>query len=202
MRRLTSLPQTIATAALDHHPTRACVIYTTWTLYQTLFRLTDPSCILLLLFRVMTVSTSRIPLASHNRISFDHDDCQQQDLMMIKQPSQPLQAFASLSMSSTIPAAARDTKADGRSLDDSSRHADEEETPAFRQRSVWTDSNPDLADLWTLKRATPIMDENDDEDYSNYQSPTKKSRVQMLAWSDSVETSEGSHCLEELFRAM
>jgi hypothetical protein len=140
--------------------------------------------------------------AQHNRQYLDdYYYFQHQDLGMFKS-SQPQKAYEkSTSAMTSANRADRNTHDEARTQDDLSRHVcSEDDTPAFRMRTVWGDTSLELNDLWTLKRATPIVDENDRDDYAEiYQSPTKKSRVQTLSWSNSVDT-ETSHCLEELCR--
>ncbi|GKY94829.1 hypothetical protein MPSEU_000448100 [Mayamaea pseudoterrestris] len=118
----------------------------------------------------------------------------------ITKTSQPQQTLASsLSSMLTIRANAETKPDDVRSEEDAPRRDDDDDAPAFRHRTVWAD--PELNDLWTLKRATPIMDENDHDEFAVMESPTKKSRVQTLVWSNSVDT-DASHCLEELCRGL
>jgi hypothetical protein len=56
-----------------------------------------------------------------------------------------------------------------------------------------------LDDMWTLKRASPIRDENDEEDDEIYSSPTKKSRTHTLSWTDSLDT-DSNRCLQDFCR--
>jgi hypothetical protein len=60
----------------------------------------------------------------------------------------------------------------------------------FRQPSHEEDSNSELEDMWTLKRANPIfsiLDEDDEEDEAElYASPSKRPRTQMLSLADQV----------------
>ncbi|GKY93018.1 hypothetical protein MPSEU_000270200 [Mayamaea pseudoterrestris] len=151
----------------------------------------------------MTFALSRMPLSAHNRQKYFDDYCnhyyQQQELGITK-TSMPQQTLASsLSSMLTIRANAETKPDDVRSEEDSPRRDDDDDAPAFRHRTVWAD--PELNDLWTLKRATPIMDEHDQDDFAIMESPTKKSRVQTLVWSNSVDT-DASHCLEELCRGL
>jgi hypothetical protein len=60
----------------------------------------------------------------------------------------------------------------------------------FRQPSQAEESNSELEDMWTLKRANPIfsiLDEDDEEDEAElYASPSKRPRTQMLSLADQV----------------
>lgn len=66
----------------------------------------------------------------------------------------------------------------------------------FRVRHVWLEESDELNDLWTLKRANPVLDssssddENDDEEL--YESPSKRLRAQKLRWEDEDEDGEPS----------
>ena len=65
----------------------------------------------------------------------------------------------------------------------------------FRERSsVWAESrdpsdNEEEADLWSLKRASPIADE-DDEEFTYYESPSKKAKVQTIFWDSRMSDDE------------
>lgn len=57
----------------------------------------------------------------------------------------------------------------------------------FRTQRVWLDEDDDLNSLWTLKRANPVVDaEEEDEVPHYYESPSKRSRLQKLSWNDEV----------------
>lgn len=51
--------------------------------------------------------------------------------------------------------------------------------PVFRRRQVWLDEDDELNDIWSLKRANPVIDE-DDEEPNVYESPSKRPRVLQL----------------------
>eukprot|EP00523_Entomoneis_sp_CCMP467_P003482 CAMPEP_0168764604 /NCGR_PEP_ID=MMETSP0724-20121128/24957_1 /TAXON_ID=265536 /ORGANISM="Amphiprora sp., Strain CCMP467" /LENGTH=187 /DNA_ID=CAMNT_0008813829 /DNA_START=168 /DNA_END=731 /DNA_ORIENTATION=+ len=66
--------------------------------------------------------------------------------------------------------------------------------PVFRS-TVWIDSatDSDEEELWTLKRATPVYDSDEDEqEFTQYQSPAKRSKTMSLDWQDRVEQQEDS----------
>ena len=153
----------------------------------------------------MTLSTcTRMPLSAHNNRQHHHvilisDDNHLQDTAILK-PSQLKLAATRLPVPRHEAAADDDRTEEEtltRSCTEDQDDNDEEESvsmrPAFRTRTIWKDVDDELDSLWTLKRASPITDANDEEeDYlSQYQSPAKRSRVQTLVWSESLpETSE------------
>ena len=79
-------------------------------------------------------------------------------------------------------------QAENRDGDDSEEWARE----PFRTERVCLDEDDERSGLWTLKRANPVFDENDDNETDEqdeaqwYESPSKRSRVQTLTWSDQV----------------
>jgi hypothetical protein len=72
----------------------------------------------------------------------------------------------------------------------------------FRQPSQAEDSNSEMEEMWTLKRANPIfsmLDEDDEEDEAElYASPSKRQRTQMLSMADQVS---GESSISFLFSA-
>ncbi len=60
----------------------------------------------------------------------------------------------------------------------------------FRHPSQAEESNSEMEEMWTLKRANPIfsiLDEEDEEDEAElYASPSKRQRTQMLSLADQV----------------
>lgn len=157
----------------------------------------------------MTVSTcARMPLSAHNRQLPLVSDIHLQNTAVLK-PTK------SVVLPARLPSVLRESQYydDARTDEDTSTRsctdeAEEDEATtlmpsAFRPKTVWLDANDELDSMWTLKRANPITDENDDEnDYlSQYQSPTKRSRVQTLVWEDSLDwISDTSNGLHELTR--
>jgi hypothetical protein len=67
---------------------------------------------------------------------------------------------------------------------------------AFRTQRVWLDGDDERRELWTLKRANPVFDDDerdgevDLEEANLYESPSKRSRVQTLTWADRFYTWE------------
>lgn len=94
-------------------------------------------------------------------------------------------------------------QAENRDGDDSEEWARE----PFRTQPVWLDEDDGRSGLWTLKRANPVFDENDEtetdeEDAAQwYESPSKRSRVQTLTWSDQVSANIRGFDLEVITRA-
>jgi hypothetical protein len=67
----------------------------------------------------------------------------------------------------------------------------------FREKtSIWVDSrdSSDTEDeeTWTLKRASPITEEDDDDanDYHVYESPSKRAKVQTVLWESHLSDDE------------
>lgn len=65
----------------------------------------------------------------------------------------------------------------------------------FRERSSFYAESRDAIepeednDLWTLKRASPLADE-EDEEYTSYESPSKKSKSENLFWDTRLSDSD------------
>jgi hypothetical protein len=73
----------------------------------------------------------------------------------------------------------------------SSSSSSSREQECFRPRTVWLDENK--SELWTLKRATPIQEDDDEI----VESPTKKTkRVVQLHWEHVVEDASNHECRE------
>lgn len=54
-------------------------------------------------------------------------------------------------------------------------------------RSTWLDDQRnDLEDMWTLKRANPISEEEEDELHEEYASPPKRTRTNVLSWKQRI----------------
>jgi hypothetical protein len=68
----------------------------------------------------------------------------------------------------------------------------------FRTQRVWLDEDDERRDLWTLKRANPVFDDDDKEDKGyleeayRYESPSKRSRFQTLSWADRLDSCDES----------
>ena len=94
-------------------------------------------------------------------------------------------------------------QAENRDGDDSEEWARE----PFRTQRVCLDEDDERSSLWTLKRANPVFDENDgnetdeEDDAQWYESPSKRSRVQTLSWSDQVSANIRGFDLEFSARA-
>ena len=79
----------------------------------------------------------------------------------------------------------------------SESHEDEPATQVFRRRQVWLNEDDELDSMWTIKRANPVFDGDDEEDELQmmYGSPKKRSKgvtslsaaVQRLDWDDRVQ---------------
>eukprot|EP00977_Amphora_coffeiformis_P007490 scaffold1640_cov161-Amphora_coffeaeformis.AAC.13 len=73
---------------------------------------------------------------------------------------------------------------------------EEQVVSVFRERTFYCAESRDssdteeVEDCWTLKRASPLADE-DDEEYMSYESPTKKAKNQTIYWENqlSIENS-------------
>ena len=65
----------------------------------------------------------------------------------------------------------------------------------FRESSFYCAESRDASeteeveDCWTLKRASPLADD-DDEEYMSYESPTKKAKVQSIFWESQISIEE------------
>jgi len=73
----------------------------------------------------------------------------------------------------------------------------EEQPSIFRTQSSFVNDGDELNDLWTLKRANPVLledDHEDDDDLSEYESPSKRqacaaaSSSTALDWDDAIAT--------------
>jgi len=78
----------------------------------------------------------------------------------------------------------------------------ESQKSAFRPRTVWKDEDDALTELWTLKRANPVFDAEDedeeqalvDELQQLYASPSKRNKVEQERDEDCLETlRDGRH---------
>lgn len=93
-----------------------------------------------------------------------------------------------------IPKSLSDTRADLRW----EARNDEEERQVFRRRQVWLDDEDEQNQMWTIKRANPVLDDDEDCDdvdvvvvKEDYQSPFKKARVLSLRWTSKLSEDWG-----------
>lgn len=68
----------------------------------------------------------------------------------------------------------------------------------FRQTSFgWTESRDESEtedkEIWTLKRASPILEEEDEEVFICYESPSKKAKAESVFWESRLEENETFH---------
>lgn len=54
------------------------------------------------------------------------------------------------------------------------------------QRRHWSGQTFDLEEMWTLKRANPVCDTDEDEAQQDYASPSKRTRTTALCWAQRV----------------
>jgi hypothetical protein len=136
----------------------------------------------------MTVSPLRFPLSTaHNRKRRSFHPLQQKTVK-----SKPVLAHSSLVETSA-------------SAEMSVHTEPKREYPAmeeqlnsiFREKtSIWVDSrdSSDTEDeeTWTLKRASPITEEEDDDadQYHEYESPSKRAKVQTVLWESRLSDDE------------
>ena len=118
----------------------------------------------------MTASTPiRQPLVSHNRRRLRVNPLiidPLQDTLKLKKPSFVHRSDESEDTSSSIAAT---TPLQAQEVD---RECSEKRV----FRTEWETSDPQLDSMWTLKRANPVADSDDDEFHEMYESPSKRSR--------------------------
>lgn len=82
---------------------------------------------------------------------------------------------------------------------DESPSCNEQFDSIFRERmSIWAETREDtpdnteeVEDSWTLKRASPLANDDDaDEECMSYESPAKKTKVQTIFWENHLSIEE------------
>mmetsp|Transcript_33729 Transcript_33729/g.70127 ORF Transcript_33729/g.70127 Transcript_33729/m.70127 type:complete len:146 (-) Transcript_33729:215-652(-) len=124
----------------------------------------------------MTASAPlRFPLsASHNRKRrsvrpFQQENSQASPLKSIAKGTTP--SLSEVSSSATV-----DT------VDSAASSLDEQTSAAFRS-TIWNEAaSEEVEELWTLKRASPVYD--DDDEFYQYESPSKRTKTVILDWSN------------------
>lgn len=136
----------------------------------------------------MTASTIRYPLSSaHNRKRRSAFTLQDKTTK-----SKPVLSYiASIDVASSA-----DMSVNEKTINQASTATyDEQLNAIFRESSSGDmmdsrdESNEEDQDMWTLKRASPVIDDDDEEFYA-YESPSKKVKTQTICWESNV--SEGS----------
>mmetsp|Transcript_33730 Transcript_33730/g.70129 ORF Transcript_33730/g.70129 Transcript_33730/m.70129 type:complete len:172 (-) Transcript_33730:215-730(-) len=67
-------------------------------------------------------------------------------------------------------------------VDSAASSLDEQTSAAFRS-TIWNEAaSEEVEELWTLKRASPVYD--DDDEFYQYESPSKRTKTVILDWSN------------------
>ena len=139
--------------------------------------------------QTMTVSTSiRYPLSNaHNRKRRPAFPLQEKLL----KPKSVLNFVAAVEVA---PSMSAEMSVNQDKAKDEATSYEEHLNSIFREReSMWGESRDALEteeeeDLWSLKRASPIIDE-EDEEFMSYESPSKKSKVESIFWENRLSGS-------------
>jgi hypothetical protein len=158
------------TANSEQHQTASCrwrvTNQTVLLVHHLVNALTTPSTF------TMTASTFRIPLSAHNHHHRRH--CAIHPLPQDKATKQSIVPKNNLNEDNDEAVQSKEPMFPIRRSGD-----------IFRRQTSEVDS--DLEGMWALKRANPVNLDDDDEESLEadlYQSPTKRSRTQVLNWED------------------
>lgn len=138
----------------------------------------------------MTVSPLRMPLSAHNRRRYvfhsSHDDASTVFKTVKDKPIATTKSNESRKLARANPISDEESPRFLSTLAER-RREDEEPVeapaPVFRRRTSWLNDSSEMDALWTLKRANPVFDSDDEDELQDeYASPPKRSRVQTLDW--------------------
>jgi hypothetical protein len=128
----------------------------------------------------MTATSIRSPLFARNRIRIrvaPMEHPQQDEKHMLAKPQQ---TFAIARSTSFLD----DDKVDFSTTAETREDIEEYDISVFRRQ--WESHSENQEDMWTLKRANPICDEDECEEQTPYESPSKRSRTSTLQWNEKL----------------